>query len=199
MKCATHVDVEATGFCRNCGKPLCQQCARDVRGALYCEDCLAAALAGTAPAGATAPRSNPGAAAALGLIPGLGAVYNGDYTRALIHIAIWAGLMATGLSGALGDVTPVAFVAFGLFPIYTSLDSYRAAQNRQLVLAGAAAGQAPAATTMQPPLGAFILIALGVLALIGNLGWIRGDWVGKGWPVILIALGVWLYVKKSRA
>jgi len=37
-----------------------------------------------------------------------------------------------------------------------------------------------------------------VLALMGNLGLINGDWVNRGWPVILIAIGVWLYVKRSR-
>ena len=41
MKCAVHPDVDATGFCRNCGKPMCPVCVRPVRDVLYCEDCLA--------------------------------------------------------------------------------------------------------------------------------------------------------------
>jgi hypothetical protein len=196
MKCATHVDVDASGFCRNCGKPLCHECARDVRGALYCEDCLATALTGTAVGTAVPPpRANTAAAAALGLIPGLGAVYNGDYTRALIHVAIWAGLLAVGLTEAFGNVTPLAWIAFGLFPIFTAIDSYRGAQNRQLV----ATGVVGAPVSSSRPVGAFILIGLGVLALLGNMGLINGDWVNRGWPVILIAIGVWLYVKRSRA
>ena len=194
MKCATHVDVDASGFCRNCGKPLCHECARDVRGALYCEDCLASSLAGTAVGTAPPPRANTAAAAALGLIPGLGAVYNGDYTRALIHVAIWAGLMAVGLTEAFGNLTPLAWIAFGMFPIYTSLDSYRAAQGRQVAAPGVEGVPAPPTR----PVGAFVLIGLGVLALLGNLGLINGDWVNRGWPVILIAIGVWLYVKRSR-
>ena len=40
MNCAVHSNVEATGFCRNCGKALCPECTRDVGGALYCEPCL---------------------------------------------------------------------------------------------------------------------------------------------------------------
>lgn len=195
MKCATHVDVDATGFCRNCGKPMCAECARDVRGALYCEDCLVASLAGTAPAGAQPPRSNAGAAAALGLIPGLGAVYNGDYTRAIIHVAIWAGLLATGLTESFGEVSPLVWIAFGLFPIYTSLDSYRAAQNRQLAAAG---GETIVGMT-RSSVGAIVLMVLGGLALLGNLGWIRGEWVNKGWPLILIGVGVWIYMKRSQA
>lgn len=197
MKCATHVDVDASGFCRNCGKPLCHECARDVRGALYCEDCLAGALSGSAVGGAPPPKTNTAVAALLGLIPGLGAVYNGDYTRALIHVAIWAGLMAVGLTEAFGNLTALAWIAFGLFPVYTSIDSYRAAQNRQLALTGAEGAGAPAGSSR--PVGAFILIGLGVLALLGNMGLINGDWVNRGWPVVLIAIGVWLYVKRSRA
>jgi Domain of unknown function (DUF5668)/B-box zinc finger len=195
MKCATHGDVDASGFCRNCGKPLCQECARDVRGALYCEDCLAAALTGSSTSAGSPPRSNPGAAAALGLIPGLGAVYNGDYTRAIILVAIWAALLAVGLTDAFGDLTTLIWIAFGLFPIYTAIDSYRAAQNRQL---GTLEGQSVVPVPRQS-VGAIVLIALGVLALLGNFGWIRGEWVSRGWPVVLIAIGVWLYVKRSRA
>ena len=49
MNCAVHSDVEATGFCRNCGKALCPACTREVRGALYCENCLAGMLSGGSP------------------------------------------------------------------------------------------------------------------------------------------------------
>src|SRR5208282_4550163 len=50
MNCATHSDTAAVAFCRTCGKPLCQTCTRDVRGVIYCEECLAARLDGTTPA-----------------------------------------------------------------------------------------------------------------------------------------------------
>ena len=50
MNCATHSDQAAMAFCRTCGKPLCQNCTRDVRGVIYCEACLAARMEGTSPA-----------------------------------------------------------------------------------------------------------------------------------------------------
>ena len=31
MKCFHHAEVEATGYCRQCGKALCGDCRRDVR------------------------------------------------------------------------------------------------------------------------------------------------------------------------
>jgi len=50
MNCATHNDLAAVAFCRTCGKPLCNQCTRDVRGVIYCESCLAARMEGAASA-----------------------------------------------------------------------------------------------------------------------------------------------------
>jgi len=47
MNCANHSDQAAVAFCRTCGKPLCNQCTRDVRGVIYCEACLAARMEGT--------------------------------------------------------------------------------------------------------------------------------------------------------
>lgn len=63
MKCAEHVDVDATGYCRQCGKALCPACTRDVRGALYCENCLANLV--------TAPAAEPKSAAVTGAHPGI--------------------------------------------------------------------------------------------------------------------------------
>jgi len=58
MNCANHSDIAAVAFCRTCGKPLCPNCTRDVRGVIYCESCLAARMEGTAPAGGFAPVPN---------------------------------------------------------------------------------------------------------------------------------------------
>lgn len=58
MNCATHSGIAAVAFCRTCGKPLCNQCTRDVRGVIYCEACLAARMEGQPAAGA-APFVSP--------------------------------------------------------------------------------------------------------------------------------------------
>src|SRR5258708_23701999 len=61
MNCATHSDTAAVAFCRTCGKPLCNQCTRDVRGVIYCEACLAARMegAGSVPAAGFTPVPTP--------------------------------------------------------------------------------------------------------------------------------------------
>ena len=36
--CAVHPEVTAVGGCVVCGKPLCDECAREVEGKLFCDD-----------------------------------------------------------------------------------------------------------------------------------------------------------------
>jgi len=50
---------------------------------------------------------------------------------------------------------------------------------------------------MRSKAGAVILIVIGVLFLLANLGWIPqlGPLLRQWWPVILIAVGVWMLVK----
>src|SRR2546422_7054607 len=109
MNCALHTEVEATGFCRNCGKALCAQCRRDVRGILYCEVCLADMLARPQP---VASGVSPGLAVVLGFIPGLGAVYNGEYMKALIHVVIFAALVTLDSSGRAQPFSGIMTAAF---------------------------------------------------------------------------------------
>ena len=190
MKCAVHGDLEATGYCRNCGKAMCPQCTRDVNGALYCEPCLGTMLVAPQAAVVTArSASNPGLAAVLGFIPGLGAVYNGEYVKALIQVLIFGGIIA----GLASDISTgyIVFLSIGLgcFYLYMPIDAYRVAKARRMgepdpgVLPESASGR---------PLGAIVLIILGVLFLMANFGILQEDWFSKAWPIGLIALGVWL-------
>ncbi|MFY9908996.1 MAG: DUF5668 domain-containing protein [Candidatus Sulfotelmatobacter sp.] len=76
MNCATHPDIAAVAFCRTCGKPLCNNCTRDVRGVVYCEPCLAARLeATTPPAPGYAPPSAGYTPPGSGFVPPAQAAY----------------------------------------------------------------------------------------------------------------------------
>src|ERR1700733_2796053 len=121
MTCSNHPDRENVAFCQNCGKPLCQECTRVVGTAVFCEPCLAARIAGTTPpaggsytypvgdsnfnyaaSGPTPPppplsqpgEPNPGLAALLGFIPGVGAMYNGQYAKGVVHLIVFAILVS---------------------------------------------------------------------------------------------------------
>jgi uncharacterized membrane protein HdeD (DUF308 family) len=41
MKCYYHPEVDAVATCMSCGKAICQSCAVDVTGKVYCQQCLA--------------------------------------------------------------------------------------------------------------------------------------------------------------
>lgn len=204
MKCAVHPDVEATGYCRNCGRALCPQCTRDIRGALYCESCLgtilhvpqtaAAGFAG--PPSAVAPAvvpppgdSRPAIATVLGFIPGLGAVYNGEYIKALIHVIVFASLIAAMNADIPNSFFAFVIVVFVAFCCYMPVDAYRVAKSRST---GEAAPPDLVRGPGSKPIGAFVLIALGALLLLANFGLLERDWFAKAWPIGLVALGVWL-------
>jgi hypothetical protein len=48
------------------------------------------------------------------------------------------------------------------------------------------------------PIGAIVLIALGLLFLLGHFDWFSGRVIEFTWPVLLIGLGVWLIVKRLQ-
>ena len=55
----------------------------------------------------------------------------------------------------------------------------------------------PARRRRNGELGAFILIALGLLFLVGNLGWVGWFSWHYFWPVILIVIGATLLVRRA--
>jgi hypothetical protein len=209
MKCAAHSDADAVGYCRNCGKAMCSVCVRPVRDVLYCEDCLATIMGipGAPPAGAanvappstsplppapvpTSPGSSPGAAFVLGLIPGLGAVYNGEYNKALIHIVVFAA-MIVGLSSDIGDSAEVVLsLLLAGFVLYMAFDAHRTARAK---LAGETSLDPIESWSKNRPIGPIILIALGALFLLNNFSWFPFYRIGRLWPLILIAVGVLLF------
>jgi hypothetical protein len=209
MKCAVHSEVDAVGYCRNCGKAMCSTCVRPVRDVLYCEDCLATIMGipgaqpatdstGLPPAPAALPSAavpgrasgSPGAAFALGLIPGLGAVYNGQYNKALIHIVVFASIIV-GLNSDIGDAaeTVLAFLLAG-FILYMGFDAHRVARAR---LMGDVMADPIESWSKDRPVGPIILIALGALFLLNNFSWFPFYRIGRLWPLILIGLGILLF------
>jgi hypothetical protein len=191
MKCAVHTQVDASGYCRNCGKALCPECQRNVHGALYCEDCLARSVTSTdTVAPGARGTANAGAALALGFIPGLGAVYNGEYLKALIHVIIFGGLIAAQKHHDMpGGYHAFLGIALFAFYFYMPIDAYRTAKAKDL-------GEPTPPDLIEgegrKPVGAIILIALGIFFLLQNFGLLEWDWFDKFWPIALIGLGAWL-------
>jgi TM2 domain-containing membrane protein YozV len=128
MNCANHPDRERAAFCQNCGKPVCSECVRNAGSSIFCEPCLVARVASSAPpagygytgAGGYPPpvaagyppagspvatsEPSPGLAALLGFIPGVGAMYNGQYAKGIVHLIVFAVLvsLASDVNGIFG-------------------------------------------------------------------------------------------------
>jgi hypothetical protein len=205
MKCAVHPDVEASGFCRNCGKPMCPACVRPVRDVLYCEECLAKVVGlaplptAVSPEGVSAPilpaapppgQGSPVLAFLLGLIPGLGAIYNGEYNKALLHIVIFAGIIL-GINLDLGEgAQAVLICALIVFPFYMAIDAVRTLRAKQT---GENYQDPLENWTKQKAFGPILLIALGGLFLLRNFGFFDFFRMRElFFPLILIGLGIWL-------
>jgi len=196
MNCAVHTDVAATGYCRQCGKALCPGCTREVGGALYCETCLSSIVsASSVVSGAGVSGSRPGVALALGFIPGLGAVYNGEYIKALIHVAVFGGIIALLSADVPDSYEGFLIVALICFSLYMPIEAFRTARARRL---GGAQTIETVRQRSRTPMGAIVLIALGIIFLLANFGLLHKEWLIKGWPVALIALGVWILMDRMK-
>ena len=272
MDCVNHSGVAATAFCQNCGKALCANCVRTgAGGQILCEPCYAAWQ--NVPNPFVAPPAagpNPSAAAVLGLIPGVGAMYNGQYFKGFIHVIIFVVIISItthyGLFGlfipawilyqsfeafhtakAMRDGTPIpdplglnevsnwlnlggkppyppqagpagptnpgpanqgTGAAGGYYPPYgapyqaPSQNPYQAPPFTPVT--GPANPPMPDVPPPHPhwywrrkePIGAIVLIGLGLLFLLGQLDEIGHVVFKFAWPLLLIGLGVWLVVRR---
>jgi hypothetical protein len=323
MNCINHPDAAVAAYCQNCGKALCTACVRSVSGVIYCEQCLAAKLgiSGAATAGYAAnqggytpvdpnfaasgvvppiaPGPNPGTATILGFIPGVGAMYNGQYVKALVHVLVFVILIGITDNHGIFGIFIAAWVFYQVFdahqtakarreglplpdpfglnelgakmgfastpvpftqtytappvppaaagPIYPPggpagfapgtpagtasgfTDPYQASYQAPYQPyapygavppapgygAGYGAGGVPpvdappfapvtpsdvdpyAPVRRKEPIGAIVLIGLGLLFLFNTLNIFRFDWIGHLWPLIIIGIGAWLLIRRT--
>ncbi|HYY42206.1 MAG TPA: hypothetical protein VE775_05695, partial [Pyrinomonadaceae bacterium] len=100
MNCSYHPTNTAAVQCSRCARPLCSACDHRIRGFPYCQDCIVAGVellqyhstrGGGAPVQVRRKSSRVVALLLSFLLPGLGAAYNGQISKAVVHFAIFAG------------------------------------------------------------------------------------------------------------
>jgi len=199
MTIASENPKPVTAYCRSCGKPLTEDTVRVAQGTVYCEEHLPQQPQAPAASPYTAsnlpnPGVSPGLAFLLGLIPGVGAIYNGQYAKGLVHVLILGMLISINSSDTVGELGPLFGLLTAVFWFYMAFEAYHTARKR---LAGEIVDEFSSLVQIKGEGGGFpvlpvALISLGVVFLLNNLGVLRLRFIMQFWPVILILAGGWM-------
>ncbi|HXS98447.1 MAG TPA: B-box zinc finger protein [Candidatus Limnocylindrales bacterium] len=217
MNCQNHPEVPATAYCRTCGKPVCDECRRDAFGTVYCAEHFNPQSAAAPPpppnmgsvppypvvppVAATMPPPpsyahsdvSPPLALFLGMIPGVGAIYNGQYAKGLVHAIIWGVLMSIADSRAAHGMEPIFVMLVFAWWAYMVFEAYHTARKRR---AGEPVDEYSSLLDIRGghnvPVAGIVLILLGVLLLLRTLDVLDFEFIARFWPVLLIVAGAYL-------
>ena len=221
MNCYLHPDTPAVAYCRTCGRALCTVCQRPAEGTVFCQEHFPVTAypnpadpyaSGTASAANASPTTNPydqptpglspvvpvktsaGLAFLLGWIPGVGAIYNGQYLKGLVHAAIFGLLISLISSTENSSGQPLLVMMLVGFIFYMPFEAYHTAKKRQMGVRVDEWSSLLSQTryTGRAPVGPVVLILIGVVFLLDSLNLIEVREIGRFWPVILIVVGAYM-------
>jgi hypothetical protein len=154
-------------------------------------------------------------------------MYNGEFAKGFVHVLVFATLiwMADHVNGIFGIAIAAFYIympieayrtaramemglpspdPFGFNTVFGSGAPRPSAAATANASPGIVAGQ-PSGTEPVPeeprsrtPIGAFVLIGLGVLFLLDEMGALHFDWIWRFWPLILIVLGIRILMQRQR-
>lgn len=207
MHCSYHTTHPARVNCASCARALCPACDHRVKGHPYCQDCIVRGVENLSrhyqpsnryQAGEK-PRGHSHVAALCALLPGMGAIYNRQNIKAVVHFAAIIGLLQLTHVRVLSAVFALGAV---LFYVYSIIDAYRTAQ---LILAG----ESPEADeerfkqtlVKRAPVVGVVLIVAGLLLVVQLVRPLSFITYARLLPVALILFGGYLltrYFKRKR-
>jgi hypothetical protein len=223
MQCAVHTEATATGYCSNCGLTFCAECLTNLESRVLCARCaeefrsrIESGTRSSSPQTTVSPTKNsylppipvsetnylfcpPGVSLVLGFVPGVGAICNGDYSKAFIHVLAFGSLVSLAGSNEISGGGTIFVLLSILFYIYMPLEAYHTAKKRILALQG---------VTIITPLEKMrisdfwigvVAISFGTIFLVNQFveGTLR--FVLRGWPLALIGIGVYNLIRHMRA
>jgi hypothetical protein len=166
------------------------------QGTVYCAEHEPAPGAPPYSAGAAAPPpqpidAHPGLAFVLGFIPGVGAIYNGQYAKGLVHAIIFGLLVSILSANAAEGLEPLVGIMLAAFVIYQPFEAYHTARRRnQGERVDEFSSLLQPQQTRHSSVGAVTLIIVGAVFLLNTLGIFPLHHILRFWPVLLIALGI---------
>ena len=205
MNCAYHPKNAAVVQCQSCARALCPACDHRVRGFPHCQNCIVAGVemlreqregAGANALPLVRRNSSPLAATLLSLVvPGLGAAYNGQTAKAIVHFAVFASFFQ--MATVTGGLTFFIVGVVGSW-LYAAVDAYRTAQLLRAGLATDAAEDVIARRLYGHPLAwGLTLLAIGTVFLLHTLLGVKLP-VRQFLPVLLVLLGAYMLVDYVR-
>lgn len=194
MNCAYHPTLQANARCSACQNELCLACAHRIKGRPYCQDCIVAGVEHLKYANGWSQQSSvqartksPLVAFLLALIPGLGAAYNGQIVKALVHFTLTVGLWQ------LADIFDAVLfglggVGFYFYSIYDALNSARRIRSGEDL----SNEEEQLKTLLQNRMGlwASLLIVVGGLSMLHFA--FNDAFIEKLWPLVFIGVGFYL-------
>ena len=137
---------------------------------------------------------SPGLALFLGMIPGVGAIYNGQYAKGMVHALVWGVLVSIASnSRAAHGLEPLFGMLVVAWMAYMTFEAYHTARKRR---AGEPVDELSSLIDLRGrnnvPVAGIVLVAMGILLLMHTLELLDFERVVRYWPVLLIAAGVYL-------
>ncbi len=205
MYCAYHQKNPAVVQCNQCARWLCPACDHRIRGFPFCQDCIVAGveLLRTQPQSNASyvirRKSSPFVATLLSFVPGLGAAYNGQTAKAIVHFAIFASFfqMAVLTQG-------MHFFVLGVLGtwLFAAVDACRTAQLMRAGLSPETEEDVIARRLYGNPFAwGVTLVLIGTIFLLHTLLGIQLP-VRELLPVALVLLGAYMlfdYLRRRRS
>jgi len=153
-------------------------------------------------------RKSPALACILSIMPGLGQIYVGYYTRGFVHaitvgsiIAILSATEEAAVRPGPGPLTPLLAIFLAFFWLYNVIDAGRRAALYNYALAGIGNVELPEDFTKSgiggSILGGVVLVAFGLVAMSNTLFGASLEWLRFWWPLAPLAFGVYLIGKAA--
>ena len=201
--CAFHPKNPAVVQCNQCARWLCPACDHRIRGFPFCQECIVAGVEllrsqRANPSQVFRRKSSPFVATLLSFVPGLGAAYNGQTAKAIVHFAIFASFfqMAVLTQG-------LHFFVLGVFGtwLFAAVDACRTAQLMRSGLSPETEEDVIARRLYGNPFAwGVTLIVIGSIFLLHTLLGIQLP-VRELLPVALVLLGAYMlfdYLRRRR-
>jgi hypothetical protein len=211
---------KVVGYCRACGRPLDESTVRNAHGTIYCQEHIpmqqqtvppipipgpvpeppyASPYTAAIPPPIVNHDASPGVAFVLGLIPGVGAIYNGQYAKGLVHVVIVGLIISVLANDAARGFEPLVSLLLAAFFFYMAFEAHHTARRRQQgLVVDEFSSLFPMRGSNSFPIAPILLIVLGVIFLLNNLDLFQIERVIRYWPVLLIVLGAYmLYARMS--